>query len=186
MVGGCSQGGAGDWDWLWGWNWAWSGAFPGENGGCASPRLAGVGVGVRALAGRAVAAGPSTQRALLLLLPDPIIPSPTLTEGLRARQEPLRQRCPCSPHPLGRWAVPPGLRHPGVAPGTWPQRGWHGSGGAGAFPLARSWLHIWNSALQPFLLVHDGPGWCCSPWPSREWDITCHHPPDLGSPPWLV
>lgn len=58
-----------------------------------------MGVGVRALQG-----GPGTQRALLLL-PDPIIPSPTLSQGLGGRQEGLRQRCPCPAPPRGRGAV---------------------------------------------------------------------------------
>lgn len=52
--------------------------------------------GGEGLAGRA-----STQRALLLL-PDPIIPSPILTQGLGARQGKLRERCPCSAPPLGQ------------------------------------------------------------------------------------
>lgn len=92
------------------------------------------------LAGRAVAAGPGTQR-VLLLLPDPIIPSPILAQGLGARQGKLRQCCPRSPHPVGRWAVP--------RCGSW-----HVAGTAQGVlqALPHSWLHIWNSPLHPACL----------------------------------
>lgn len=96
---------------VWGWNWAGSGGFPG--GRTEAVPLPGLGWGCAGV--RAVAAGPGTQRALLLL-PDPIIPSPILSEGLGVGQEELRQLRPCSPPPLGRWAVPP--RGPAGIPGT--------------------------------------------------------------------